>query len=38
MTLLPEKIDLPESKWISTKPLVEQIKILKNYVVLIKVK
>lgn len=38
MTLLPEEIDLPESKWISTKPLVEQIKILKNYVVLIKVK
>lgn len=38
MSLLPEEIDLPESKWISTKTLVEQIKILKNYVVLIKVK
>ena len=36
--LIPGEINLPSSNLISTKTLVEQIKVLKNYVVLIKVK
>jgi|TARA_B110000483_G_C17838946_1_gene405785 hypothetical protein len=35
---LPESVQIPSSTWISSKPLTEQIKILSNYVVLIKVK
>ncbi len=35
---LPESIPIPSSTWIASKPLTEQIKILSNYVVLIKVK
>tara|TARA_B100000767_G_scaffold273243_1_gene302841 strand:+ start:1907 stop:3658 length:1752 start_codon:yes stop_codon:yes gene_type:complete len=36
--VLPKSIPLPSSTWISSKPLTEQIKILSNYVVLVKVK
>ena len=36
--VLPKTIPLPSSTWISSKPLTEQIKILSNYVVLIKVR
>lgn len=36
--VLPSSIPLPSSTWISSKPLTEQIKILSNYVVLIKVR
>ena len=36
--VLPNSIPIPNSTWISSKPLTEQIKILSNYVVLVKVK
>ena len=36
--VLPSSIPLPSSTWISSKPLTEQIRILSNYVVLIKVR
>ena len=36
--VLPKTIPLPSSTWIASKPLTEQIKILSNYVVLIKVR
>lgn len=36
--VLPKPIPIPSSTWIASKPLTEQIKILSNYVVLIKVK
>lgn len=36
--VLPESIPIPNSTWVGTKPLTEQIKILSNYVVLIKVR
>ncbi len=36
--VLPESIELPSSKELASKPLTEQIKILSDYVVLIKVK
>lgn len=36
--VLPKSIPIPSSTWISTKPLTEQIKILSNYVVLVKVR
>jgi len=35
---LPQEVKLPSSSLIASKPLTEQIKILSNYVVLIKVK
>lgn len=35
---LPNSIPLPNSSYVATKPLTEQIKILSNYVVLIKVR
>tara|TARA_B100001113_G_C21115082_1_gene625017 strand:+ start:286 stop:2934 length:2649 start_codon:yes stop_codon:yes gene_type:complete len=35
---LPNSIPLPSSTYVATKPLTEQIKILSNYVVLIKVR
>ena len=36
--VLPESIPIPNSTWAGTKPLTEQIKILSQYVVLIKIK
>ena len=36
--VLPESIELPSSKELASKPLTEQIKVLSDYVVLIKVK
>ena len=36
--VLPKTIPLPSTTWIASKPLTEQIKILSNYVVLIKVR
>ena len=36
--VLPKSIPIPNSTWISSKPLTEQIKILEKYVVLVKVK
>lgn len=35
---LPQEIKLPSSSFVASKPLTEQIKILSNYVVLVKVK
>ena len=36
--VLPESIPIPNSTWVGSKPLTDQIKILSNYVVLVKVK
>lgn len=36
--VLPEKINLPSSNTLTSKPLTEQIKILSDYVVLVKIK
>lgn len=36
--VLPKSIPLPNSTWIGSKPLTEQIKVLSQYVVLIKIK
>ena len=36
--VLPESIELPSSRELASKPLTEQIKVLSDYVVLIKVK
>lgn len=36
--VLPKSIEIPSSTWIASKPLTEQIKILSNYVVLVKVR
>ena len=36
--VLPKSIPIPSSTWIASKPLTEQIKILSNYVVLVKVR
>jgi S1-C subfamily serine protease len=36
--VLPKTIPLPSSTWIASKPLTDQIRILSNYVVLIKVR